>query len=66
MPSCCVSEIKAFVRGGPAGLDRLRKVLPSIFRHYRVVSQSQQAHILAKSGLMPVSNGRAVTFLFDA
>lgn len=65
MLSCCVSEIKAFAIGGPAGLERLQRVLPNIFRHYGIVSASHQANVLIKCGLMPVSKEARVTFEFD-
>lgn len=58
----CVSEVNAFVRGGPAGLARLQQVLPNIFSHYGIVSKSQQAHVLQKCGVWPAAGTGVVTF----
>ena len=58
----CVSEVRAFARGGPAGLARLQQVLPNIFSHYGIMSRSQQASVLCQCGVWPASGKGAVTF----
>ena len=65
MSAKCQAEIKAFVRGGTPGLDRLRKVLPSVFRHYKVTSRREQAQILIQCRLFPVLDGERMTFEFN-
>lgn len=61
----CVLEISAFVRGGTPGLARLRQVLPSIFKHYKVSKKKAQADVLIACKLFPVDGGRGMTFEFD-
>jgi len=65
MNAKCTSEIKAFVRGGTPGLDRLRKVLSSVFRHYKVTSRKEQAQILIQCRLFPVLDGERMSFEFN-
>ena len=50
----CVGNIKAFVRGGRAGLDRLRKVLPNILRTFPGLPA---ADMLVECGLEPLHDG---------
>lgn len=65
MPPSCVKEIRAFVRGDLPGLQRLKEVLPSIFKHYGVTHKRHQAQILIQCKLMPSQSGKHVTFVFD-
>ena len=46
----CVREFKAFARGGKCGVERLRKVYPSIMKEFRV-STDKLDLVLFKSGL---------------
>lgn len=46
----CVSTIKAFMRGGFEGMDRLRKVLPNIFKHFKELDERA---ILQECNLLP-------------
>jgi hypothetical protein len=50
-----LSNIKAFVSGGACGLDRLKNVLPSIFKEFNVQSVSDQTSLLKAAGLTPLS-----------
>jgi hypothetical protein len=62
----CASEIKVFIRGGVPGLQRLKEVLPTIFKHYGVRHKRQQAEILIGCKLMPkVGNKTSLTFVFE-
>ncbi len=56
----CVGNTKAFVRGGSEGLDRLRKVIPNIFRAFPDLPASD---LLVECGLEP-GNGEFPTFYF--
>lgn len=47
----CVDTIKAFVRGGLCGMDRLRLVSANIFRHYGVTTVVDQEYAFVKAGL---------------
>ena len=59
----CVGNIKAFIRGGMIGLERLRKVLPNVFRTYPEVSPMDA---LTECGLHAIpSDGEFPTFLFN-
>jgi hypothetical protein len=65
----CISHIKAFVRGGREGLDRLRAVLPSIFKTFPDCSPMD---VLSKCGLEPylpyspmAGGSQYPTFFFD-
>ena len=51
MHSECVAEIRAFIQGGLPGLERLRRVAPTIFRHYGVTDPQQKDAILLQAGL---------------
>jgi len=62
--SACTAEIRAFVRGGTPGLARLREVLPTIFKHYRVKNKYERARVLMACKLVPVDDGSHVTFEF--
>lgn len=58
----CVGNIKAFVRGGREGLDRLRKVLPNILRTFPGLPA---ADMLVECGLEPLhEGGEFPTFYF--
>ena len=46
----CVSTIKAFMRGGFEGMDRLRKVLPNIFKHFKELDERA---IMQECNLLP-------------
>jgi hypothetical protein len=59
----CIGNIKAFVRGGREGLDRLRKVLPNILRTF---PDLPAADMLVECGLEPVEGGgQFPTFYFQ-
>lgn len=64
MSAACIAEINSFVRGGTPGLDRLRAVLPSVFRYYNVTSKQAQVQILIQCKLFPTQNGKHVSFEF--
>lgn len=51
----CVLEVKAFVRGGRPGLERLRLVLFGIFDAFLIREHDEQRMILQKCGLDAVS-----------
>ena len=64
----CLAEMRAFRRGGLPGMARLREVLPSVLRHYRVPRQLHRA-VVAKAGLRPYlvtgTVRRRVSFYLD-
>ena len=64
MSGACIAEINSFIRGGTPGLDRLRAVLPSVFRYYNVTSKQEQVQILIKCKLFPRQDGKHVSFEF--
>ena len=64
MHSECVQEVNAFVRGGTPGKDRLKAVLPSLFKHYGIRSSKAQAAVLLQCKLFPVQGKQSVTFEF--
>ena len=55
----CVGHIKAFVRGGREGVERLRKVLPSIFRTFPGLKPFD---VLVECGLEPISTDPVTEF----
>jgi hypothetical protein len=61
----CTATINAFIRGGTPGLQRLKEVLPTIFKHYGVRHKRQQAEILIACKLMPRSAKTHVSFVFE-
>lgn len=56
----CVGYIKAFVRGGRCGLERLQKVLPSIFRTFQGLLPYED--VLIECGLEPMLTTPASEF----
>ena len=50
--SCC-DAIRWHYLHGVAGLQGLRRTLPSIFVHYQIQDPSRQQEILRKAGLTP-------------
>lgn len=58
----CTEEIKTFIRGGSAGLNRLKQVLPSLFNYFGVYTLDSKAGILTDCGLTPLRQNNDVTF----
>jgi hypothetical protein len=50
----CISWIQEFSNGGLHAQYRLQQVISSIFRHYNITDQRDQAYALEKAGLSPV------------
>lgn len=47
----CVNELKAFVRGGPAGLHRLKAVYPSILLHFDIADLGTTRYVMYSAGV---------------
>lgn len=54
----CVLELKAFVRGGMAGVDLLNRVLPGILTHFNVQGSKRRTLVLSAAGLSKGYDGR--------
>lgn len=48
--------IRTFVRGGLPGQARLQRVLPSLFKHYKIVAPEKQRRLLIEAGLRVFEN----------
>jgi hypothetical protein len=61
----CKKEIMCFLKGGEAAVARLREVISSIFRYYRVHSMEEKGGVLKSCGLQPCLFGDGgVSFFF--
>ena len=62
----CVEYIKGFLNGGLPAIARLKQVLPSLFKYFKVETSDEKANILIKCGLRPyIDKSKAdVTFFF--
>jgi hypothetical protein len=47
----CVDELKAFVRGGRAGLWRLAEVCPSILTHFQITDSEDIRRVMYRAGV---------------
>jgi hypothetical protein len=47
----CIAELKAFVRGGEPGLERLHKVYPSIIKHFGVKDRKMYYYVMHMAGV---------------
>lgn len=65
MEPTCEMEIHSFQSGGTTGLVRLKQVLPSLFRYYRVDTIEAMQTTLRRCNLVPVLEGHYVTFRLD-
>jgi NCAIR mutase (PurE)-related protein len=60
----CMVEIKTFCDGGMPGLERLCRVIESIFKYYEITSSRQQERIIHRCGLKPYTNTQTQTIKF--
>ena len=63
----CMKEIQTFLRGGEAGAQRLKEILPSLFSYYKIVTTEEKANILHACHLYPYlsDTNDEVSFVFD-
>lgn len=62
----CMQEIRAFLKGGECGAQRLKEVLPSLFSYYKIVTTEGKGQLLVDCGLSPYisETNDEVTFVF--
>jgi hypothetical protein len=58
----CYEEIQSFLNGGMVGRRRLKKVLPSLFSYFGILTLESKARILTDCGLSPLRTSNDVTF----
>ena len=61
----CEQEINSFQSSGITGLARLKQVLPSIFRYYKVDTSEAMHGVLSRCNLAPIIENNYTTFFLD-
>lgn len=59
----CVLEVKAFARGGRPGLDRLKRVLPTLFDAFNIPEIFERRNVLLAADLVPLYWNGGVSFI---
>lgn len=59
----CVLEVKAFARGGRPGLERLKRVLPTLFAAFGIREIHERRNVLLAVDLVPLYLSGDVTFI---